>query len=407
MKRASGIFLSGIIAFGIMVSGCHKDEPFNGTYKRVMIYYGCGYNDLSGNIYNNLKDELYLGELPEKNADRAVFVYFHGTKESRNYSIPNAPFLIRLYKDDGLTVSDTLKIYDKNTVSASSATLRSVLNEVAGKYKSESYGLVFSSHSTGWIPAGTPKSGKSAGIGVTAVGAQYSGSTSNKTEIDISDFALGIPYKLDYIVFDSCLMGGIEVAAELSGVCERILFSPAEILLRGFDYYHIVSRLVLGSDIDLAGVADDYYNIILAKSSLKYATATLVNCNMIADVKSAMASIISNHRKELEYLQAGSKDKVQPYYYGSSPTVKCFYDMRSIAENIGATSSELSNLDRALGSFIEHEVHTDYFFDLKLNDGGKSLVCGLSMYLPASNWPQMNSYYSSLAWNKSVKVIDK
>ena len=61
-----------------------------------------------------------------------------------------------------------------------------------------------------------------------------------------------------------------------------------------------------------------------------------------------------------------------------------------------------------LGEFIEYEVHTDSFFDLKLNGSdGKSLVCGVSMYLPASKWPEMNTYYTGLSWNNSVKVIDK
>ena len=409
MKKTSLIALAGILVLSVVLTGCHKEEPDRTSFDRVMVYYGMAFNNLNPMMSEDITQNLFYGDLPRKNDPQALFVFYHGTAVNYDYSIENPAYLYRVYRDkDDKTVRDTVKVYDKTVISASASTLKDALSTLKSKYSSDSYGLVVSSHATGWLPAGTPKSGKSkAGIAQNTVGAQYHGSSANKSEIDIKDFARAIPFKLDYIAFDCCLMGCIEVAAELKGVCDRILFSPTEILTDGFDYKKLVGRLLLSPTIDLKGAALDYYNYYIKASSSAYATATLVRSDKVDAVASVMASIISAHRTELTALEQGTRN-VQPYFYSSSPVVKCFYDMRDIAVKIGATAEELGRLDAALGEFIEYEVHTDSFFDLKLNGSdGKSLVCGVSMYLPASKWPEMNTYYTGLSWNNSVKVIDK
>lgn len=401
MKKTSIIALACALVLPVLFTGCHKVEPDRVNFDRIMVYCGLAYNNLNPMMSEDVTYDLASGDLPGKNDAEALFVFYHGTAVNYDYSIPTPAYLYRIYRENDKTVRDTLKVYDNTVISASAGTIKDVLNTVKGKYTSDSYGLVLSSHATGWLPTGTPQSGKS----LNSIGAQFHGSASDKSEIDIKDFANAIPFKLEYIAFDCCLMGGIEVAAELKNVCNHIIFSPTEILTDGFDYSNLSKRLLLGPTIDLQGVARDYYNRYV-NTSTPYATATLVDCRKIDAVSSAMASIISAHRDELTALENGTRN-VQPYFYGNSPVVKCFYDMRDIAVKIGATKDELGRLDTALDSFIECEYHTDKFFDLKLNEGGKSLVCGVSMYLPSAKWPEMNSYYTGLDWNKSVKVIDK
>lgn len=402
MKKTSIIALASALVLSVLLTGCHPVEPDRKAFDRIMVYCGLAYNNLNPMMAEDITQDLFTGDLPGRNDGQALFVFYHGTATNYDYSTPNPAYLYRVYRDKGITVRDTIKVYDNTVVSASAETIKDVLSTVKGKYTSDSYGLVLSSHATGWLPANTPQSGKS----LNSIGAQYHGSSTNKSEIDIKDFAKAIPFKLDYIALDCCLMGCIEVAAELKDVCDHIIFSPTEILTDGFDYSKLALRLLLSPTIDLEGVARDYYNRYVNSGS-PYATVTLVDCKKIDAVSSAMASITSAHREELNALVKGTTRNVQPYFYSNSPVVKCFYDMRDIAVKIGATDEELSKLDSALGSFIECEFHTEKFFDLKLSEGGSSLVCGVSMYLPSTRWPEMNSYYTGLAWNKSVKVIDK
>ena len=42
-------------------------------------------------------------------------------------------------------------------------------------------------------------------------------------EIEIEDFAKALPMKMEYILFDACLMGGVEVAYEIREKCRKRL----------------------------------------------------------------------------------------------------------------------------------------------------------------------------------------
>jgi hypothetical protein len=42
--------------------------------------------------------------------------------------------------------------------------------------------------------------------------------------------------KFNFILFDACLMGGVEIVSELKEVSEYIVASPAEVPEKGFPY---------------------------------------------------------------------------------------------------------------------------------------------------------------------------
>ena len=54
--------------------------------------------------------------------------------------------------------------------------------------------------------------------------------------MEITELAAALPHNYEFILFDCCLMGGIEVAYEFKDKCEYMLFSPTEILADGFPY---------------------------------------------------------------------------------------------------------------------------------------------------------------------------
>ena len=402
MKKYAPTALAGLFAAFCLLTGCCKEEPFSGTYKSVMIYYGCGYNNLVSDLHLNITEDLTKGELPGKNTDRAILAFIQEVEQYGDYTTPTTPYLLKIYKDGDKAVIDTVDTYPAGTIGASAGTLKSVLEDIAAKYESESYGLVFSSHGTGWLPDLTTKA-DSPGTAPNWVGAHYASSYTDYKYIEIPDFAAAIPYKLDYIVFDACLMGGIEVAWELKDVCDHIVFSPTEILTGGLDYTAMPGKLLRDAP-DLKGLCDSYYEKYSGGSYSPYAAITLVDCGKTASVGTAMASIISNHREEADNIDPAL---VQGYFYSYSPVTKCFFDLRSAAVQMGATDGELSKLDAALADFITYERHTDFFFDLRLNDSdGNSLVCGISMFLPSSKWASYNQAYKSTAWNKITKLID-
>jgi hypothetical protein len=61
--------------------------------------------------------------------------------------------------------------------------------------------------------------------------------------MELADFANAIPYKLDFIIFDACFMGSVEVCYELKDKAEYIVASPTEILSPGFVYSSMMQHL--------------------------------------------------------------------------------------------------------------------------------------------------------------------
>jgi len=407
-------FLNSIASVALVLpclavtEGCHKDDPvIEDSFTHVAIYYGCGYNNLSESLKDNVIKELASGEIPERYSGKAMLAFCHNTVGGTNYEDGNPPVLLRIYKEDGAAVIDTVKTYPMITVSASASTLTSVLNEIKETYKSDSYGFIFSSHATGWLPVGykSSKNESSKAMALTSIGAQFRGSSSVSTEIDVKEFARAIPHgMMDYIIMDCCLSGSVEVACELKDVCKHIVFSPTEILGTGYNYENMAKRL-FSKPADLKGICDDHY-AKYARSSTNYSTTTVVDCSQIDEVADAVKSILSAHRQEFLSMQSlsVSKRSVQRYFYQTDAdnTYAFFYDLRHLAVKIGASQSELAGLDAALTKFVVYEKHTNMFLkSLMLNN-----VCGVSMYIPHNNWQTLNSYYKGLEWNNLAKVIE-
>jgi len=396
--------VAAVLACLTFTEGCRKVDPvIEENFTHVAIYYGCGYNNLSESLKDNVVKELASGEIPERYSGKAMLAFCHNTAGSRNYEDSNPPVLIRLFKENGKTVIDTVKTYPMMTVSASAATLTSVLNEIKDTYKSDSYGLIFSSHATGWLPEGyrSPEDKDSKAMAPTSIGAQFRGSDKVSTEIDIKDFADAIPYPMDFIILDCCLSGSVEVACELKDVCDYIVFSPTEILGTGYDYENMAKR-IFSTPADLKGICDDHY-AKYARSSTNYSTTTVVDCSQIDEVADAVKSILCVHRQEFLNMQAinVSKRTVQRYFY-QTDYYTFFYDLRHLAVKIGASEGELAGLDAALKQFVVYEKHTNIFLKgLKLDN-----VCGVSMYIPHNKWSTLNSYYKELGWNNQVKVLE-
>lgn len=402
-----------------------SDEGFyaaRGYYRHTFIFCALGYNNLSSYLSNNL-EEMKSSWIPVLNRDVAVVAFCHNTVNNRiNYSTPNPPVLIRLYRENGVVVSDTLKVYPEETISADVEIIRGMLLDVQELVPSESYGMLFSSHATGWMPWGYTKSSE---YGTTAsstslstsslfyypveegdypltktVGAHYLNSSSNSYEMDVIDFAAAIPYHLDYIIFDACLMGCVEVAWELKDVCSKIVFSPTEVIATGFVYKTMIENLLSGKDPDLEAVCREYYEYYNQLSgSYRSATVTLVDCSKLDRLAEVFSSIVEMYGDELPNI---SRSSVQRYFRNASGVYFYFYyDLGSLAKAMCSDEALLEELENALAECVLYHAETPSF----LNSFDLDDCCGMSVYFPSESWPELNSYYRSLGWNENTGLV--
>ena len=386
-----------------------KDIPNN---RRVFVFFSLGHNDLLTFLNEDIND-LLKGDIPEYGPDKDVVLLLkHGT---------SAPTLTQIYTRNGAIVQEPLKIYSDTTVATRKSIINDVLTIAKDRFPAKSYGMLLSSHGTGWAPEGycssPPDKSKSSimpllgpdphRILTKSIGAHYTGTSSRTIEIEIPDLADAIPMHLDYIIFDACFMGCVEVAYELKDKCDQICFSQTEVMAAGMDYQNLLSALFDKNGIDLITVAENYYNIYKNETSSVYQSATIsvVDCKKL----DRLARVVAKNSQNIYDYAAidGSRQQVQHYYrppdrYYNFPVYHgIFFDLEDIVKKSGASDEDIAELEDALNECILCKFATESF----MNVIPIKSHCGLSMYFYDSDRYILNNYYKTLKWEQDVRLI--
>lgn len=434
--------ITGSVAAVLLLSatvGCCKEkpeEPVN-VNRKVLLFYECGVNDLTSYLKNNMdgtEKGLPAGYVPRESGD-VVLIYSRYSKGAFDYT-PVESHLRRIYKKpNGKIVSDTLKTFGTETIAASSSTMRQVLTYVKDEFPAKGYGLVFSSHGSGWLPAGyyyspsrfeddhkgevgTSRQGiaaQSVGhprlpvpegdlpdtdpfYGMTrSIGQDYIKGSYYGHEMSVSEFADAIPYHLDYLLFDMCFSGGVEVAYGLKDKADYLGLSPAEVLGDGmFNYTKITSFLLNRETPDLEGLFKDSFEMYDKQSgAYRSSTVNLVRTSGLDNLASVCARMINEYS---DTLADAPVDDIQGYYRQGR---HYFYDLVDIFEKCGASKADLEDLDKAVDGCVIYKNSTGQFleeYDIKA-------YSGFSMYLPCAGTPLLDLYYRKEVWNNATRLV--
>lgn len=357
--------------------------------RHVLLMVSAGYNSLSSYLTDDLED-LASGTLPLFNRQADVLLVLSRLPQNR-FSSTNAPVLYRMYADkNGEVARDTLLTWGTSTPLCTPDLLADALNYVKDHFPAKGYGMVFSSHASGWIPQIEAKSG------TKTVGQDKQGSSS--FEIDMEEFAAAIPFRMDYILFDACFMGCVEVAWELREKADIVGFSPAEVLAEGFVYKTLTQRL-LQKTPDPVAVCRDYFEQYDPVSGS--ATITVVDTRKMDRLATVCKQLFQKYREGIYSLEWSD---VQYYFrpgFAYSADIKHLFDIQDILVQAGISAEDKAGFDAALKECILYEAHTPQFLSVPL-----TRACGLSMYLPTSGTYELTSYYAEhVAWNKATELI--
>ena len=400
MKCVSNFYVLLFIAFAQLIVSCKgvsTDPPERPVQKKTVLFYMAANNNLSGNIISNI-NSIKNSKLP---SEYNLVIYSHLSGKS--------PALIKVYSDGGEAAVDTLYKFPSATVSANSATLKNVLNIVKTLCPAEKYGLVLSSHGTGWLPSGfySNPTGYPAAVAsamrfgepdpyanmVKSFGSEAGTDGASLVEMEITDMAKSIPFKLEFILFDACLMGNIEVLYELKDVTDYFIASPAEVLAAGFPYTDIVGYMY-EDIVNAKGIAEAYYNHYNSQSgSYKSATIGAFKTEGIDAVASAAKVIFDKYRDNIPNLDRAN---IQRYYRMSK---HWFYDFEDFMQILSGGGEEFATLQQALDNITIYKNATEYFLNVKI-----SKTCGLASYITEEN-SVLTAAYKKLAWNKDVQMI--
>lgn len=383
---------------------------------QVLVLYSAGFNSLCAALEDDVND-MKSGYLPLVGSmSKAVLVYSRRLSETGRYTDRTPSYLIRLSSDGwGKVISDTLKTWPETDEAVSASTMTDVLETVKGLYPHASYGMVFSSHGSGWLPSGYYSTGKitagTAGLqAVPYIDPNSDGSmprvksigidniTSRNTyEMEIETFAQALPMKFDYIIIDACLMGGIEVAYALKDKCDKLVFSQAEVLEDGLcDYTTLTQRVLKPVAPDLYNLCEDSYQHYKNQDDPIYRSLTIsmIDCTRLDGLAESCKSLFSKYRNQISLVNAAN---VQGYFRSRK---HWFYDLTDILRQSGVPEEDMADYNKAMSDCVLYNAATDTFinFDIRTH-------CGLSMYLPADGNSELDEFYKTLSWNKASGLV--
>ena len=418
--------------FGNTSPGQESGRDYNQEERDVLLIYSAGFNSLSSYLELDIKD-LEKGWLPGfGRTENVLLVYSHKTLKRGAYSAATVPTLTRLYADvDGSVIRDTLVFYPDDTHSATPEQLQKVLEFVQAEFPAQSYGMIFSSHATGYLPSGyynnpgdyvfryddglmyrggyrsflshpvpycepqhDPSLPQVKSIGQDQVGT-YGAYLSY--EIELGDFVSALPMEMEYILFDACLMGGVEVAYELKDNCRYVGFSQTEVLAEGFDYTALTTHLLGSETPNPRAVCEDFYHQYDIQNDVyRSATISLVDCRCMEPLAQVCAVLFDKYREAIEELEP---KYVQRYYRGS---YHWFYDLVDVIAQAGATDTELAELNQAVDDCVLYKAHTPEF----MKEFIIRSYSGFSMYLPCNGSAELDKYYRTLKWNIDTGLVE-
>ena len=377
--------------FLAICTACVKDvsdseKPEQGPWKRTLLVYMAADNNLYSYAYSNLADiEAAVRNMSEKSA--AVVVYLDTPYEN--------PQLFRILPDGTRQV---LKNFSEKHNSVSPEVMAEVIGEVCSRCPAQHYGLVLWSHATSWLPANSTLLKKNIQEQEEWPETKTFGQDTGESPtayMELEDLKNVLPDGLfDYILFDACYMGSVEVAYALRNKADYIVASPTEVLAGGFPYSNITE--ILSDEIpDLEAVCRayyEYYNTMPGRS--RAASIGLVATKHLENLATISKEIVQKALTENPNLWSEPDLAQIPCVDRSN--IHFAYDLDRYMVAL-ADEEQYEQFSQQLDLAIPYSAHTPYFFDVSLQ-----YCCGLTAYIPLKENAPHNPFYFSLDWGRAV-----
>ena len=298
------------------------------------------------------------------------------------------------------------KEYTMNSqIATDPAVMEEVFTDMQTVAPSDSYGLILGSHASGWM--------KGTSVPTKAFGDDdgYNIDIPDLTDVLKNSFS----EKLDFVLFDACMMGTAEVGYELRETTSYCIASVMETPVYGFPYDQILPYLY-SENVDYSAVCHEFISFNKTKDA--WGTCAVMDCSQMENLASAVKAKLSEWQ---DALSSVSMRNVQQYGVNS---YKYFsYDVLDFFRELGRKSGvvKTTDLNEAIAS-VQSALNqaviakdclsgVDYDFEELVIDGTR--FCGIGMYIPGEYNPYVanktawNSYYEqSISWYRAAGWAD-
>lgn len=295
------------------------------------------------------------------------------------------------------------KEYTMNSqIATDPAVMKEVFTDMQTVAPSDSYGLILGSHATGWMKGNSVQSkafGDDGGY-----------------HIDIPDLAnvlkKSFSEKLDFVLFDACMMGTAEVGYELKEATSHCIASVMETPVYGFPYDRILPYLYT-ENIDYSAVCHEFMSF--NKANNLWGTCAVMDCSQMENLASAVKAKLSEWQDALSSVSMQNVQQygVNSYKYFSYDVLDFF---RELGGKSGVAETDLNEAIASIQTVLNEAVIAKECIPNPSNSSfrvDEARFCGIGMYIPkeynpyVTNKTAWNDYYEqSISWYHAAGWAD-
>lgn len=298
------------------------------------------------------------------------------------------------------------KEYTMNSqIATDPAVMKEVFTDMQTVAPSDSYGLILGSHATGWMKGNSVQSkafGDDGGY-----------------HIDIPDLAnvlkKSFSEKLDFVLFDACMMGNAEVGYELKDVTSHCIASVMETPVYGFPYDRILPYLY-SENVDYSAVCHEFISFNKTKDA--WGTCAVMDCSQMENLASAVKAKLSEWEDALSSVSMQNVQQygVNSYKYFSYDVLDFF---RELGGKSGVAETDLNEAIASIQTVLNEAVIAKECIPNPSNSSfrvDETRFCGIGMYIPKEindyvpdniSWNNWNDYYKqSISWYRAAGWAD-
>lgn len=298
------------------------------------------------------------------------------------------------------------KEYTMNSqIATDSAVMEEVFTDMQTVAPSDSYGLILGSHASGWM--------KGTSVPTKAFG------DDDGYNIDIPDLAnvlkKSFSEKLDFVLFDACMMGTAEVGYELRETTSYCIASVMETPVYGFPYDQILPYLY-SENVDYSAVCHEF--ISFNKTKDVWGTCAVMDCSQMENLASAVKAKLSEWEDVLFSVSMRNVQQygVNNYKYFSYDVLDFF---RELGGKSGVAETDLNEAIASIQTVLNEAVIAKECIPNPSNSSfrvDEARFCGIGMYIPKEvndyvpdniSWNNWNDYYKqSISWYRAAGWAD-
>lgn len=372
--------------------------PETSTTPLTVLAYMVANNDLDDDLYENLF-AMYQGlQLLDKPA--TLLVYWDG---KTSFGENNATHAILRFETDGngninglpalnegydleviMTIAEVVKEYPIQS-SVTKNVMSTVLTDMLTFAPTDRYGLIFGSHASAWTNSIYTRS--------FGLDGQQTDNTILLPYMVEAIRSTGVHF--DYILFDACYMGTIEVCYDFKDVADYLIASVMEVPAYGFPYgTELMPALFEGIETSYKKICQeyiDYYIDVYSQKHSAWGTVVLIDNKQVNSLVSSLKNEITTHKDKLADYKVST---LQDYGKSSAPDIA--YDLRQFVKelndgNIPTDFDEKLNKAVLYKGCLTEARPANYAVDVEN-------YCGLGIYIPVSSRTDWNDYFKTIDW---------